>query len=302
MGLSPSDRRWLAGAACRAAREAGDFIRASRPAVVERKPGGQSEASQVVTEIDRRSQEIILEVLQESVTRCSLGVLSEELHDDGSRLERDFFWSIDPLDGTLPFVESRPGYSVSIALVSRGGVPEIGVIVDPIHDTLHCAIRGGGITRNGEPWSPPPPRANVGVSVFADRSLLNHPGYGTVVAALDTGPVDPGSTGAGVLLGSGAVMNACRALESPPACYFKFPKEEEGGGALWDFAASACLFTEAGAVATNIHGGPLDLNRADGTWMNHEGVIFATSAALAARITGVHRDGSAARGTCGPGS
>jgi hypothetical protein len=139
------------------------------------------------------------------------------------------------------------------------------------------------------------------VSVFADRSLLNHPRYATVVAALGMGSVDPGSTGAGVLLGSGAVMNARKALERPPACYFKCPKEEEGGGALWDFAASACLSTEAGAVATNIHGGPLDLNRTDGTWMNHEGVIFATSDALAARITGIYRDGSAARGTCGPG-
>ena len=296
MRLSPSDRRWLAGSACRAAREAGNFIRASRPAVIECKPGGQSEASQVVTEVDRRSQEIILEALQASVTRFSLGVLSEELHDDCSRLERDFFWSIDPLDGTLPYVESRPGYAVSIALVSREGTPEIGVVVDPVRDTFYCARRGGGIIRDGEPWSAPPPRANAGVSVFADRSLLTLPRYATVAASLDAESLALGGTGAEVQLGSGAVMNACRALESAPACYFKFPKEEEGGGALWDFAATACLFTEAGAVATNIHGGPLDLNRTEGTWMNHEGVIFATSAALAARITRIYRDASAARG------
>ena len=76
-------------------------------------------------------------------------------------------------------------------------------------------------------------------------------------------------------------------------CRFKFPRKEEGGGALWDFAATACLYGEAGAVATNIHGGPLDLNRADGTWMNHEGVLFATSSAIAARITAIYRDWSA---------
>ncbi len=251
----------------------------------------------MVTEIDRRSQAIILEGLSESVSRFSLGVLSEELDDDGGRLERDFFWSIDPLDGTLPYVEARPGYAVSIALVSREGVPQIGVIVDPVHGTLYCALRGGGITRNGAPWSPPTTGADAGLSVYADRSLLKLPRYAAIEAALDGVCVELGLTAAEVLVGGGAVMNACQALEAPAACYFKFPSPEQGGGALWDFAASACLFTEAGAVATNIHGGPLDLNRADGTWMNHQGVLFATSSALAARIKGVYRAWCAARGT-----
>ena len=287
--LTPEDQRWLAESACRAARAAGDLIRRSRPGPVERKAGGQSEASQVVTETDRRSQEIILEALEKSVARFSLGVLSEELEDDGGRLERDFFWSIDPLDGTLPYAESRPGYAVSIALVSRAGVPQIGVLMDPVEDTLYCALRGGGVTRNGEPWSRPPGRSDVGLSVFADRSLVTLPGYAAVVAALDGASMEMGGNRARLLLGSGAVMNACQVLESPAACYFKFPREEDGGGALWDFAASACLFAEAGAVATNIHGGPLDLNRADGTWMNHEGVLYASSRSLAARVTRIYR-------------
>ena len=294
--LTPEDQRWLAESACSAARAAGGFIRRSRPGPVERKAGGQSEASQVVTETDRRSQEIILEALEESVARFSLGVLSEELEDDGGRLERDLFWSIDPLDGTLPYAESRPGYAVSIALVSRTGVPQIGVIMDPVQDTLYCARRGGGVTRNGAPWTRPRPRNDVGLSVFADRSLVTMPGYAAVTAALDGASMEMGGTPARVLLGSGAVMNACQVLESPAACYFKFPRKEDGGGALWDFAASACLFAEADAVATNIHGGPLDLNRADSTWMNHEGVLYASDRALAARIAGIYRDWRAASG------
>ena len=78
-------------------------------------------------------------------------------------------------------------------------------------------------------------------------------------------------------------MNACRVLAHPSACYFKFPGPT-GGGSLWDFAATACLFAEIGAVATDIHGGLLDLNRADSTLMNHRGVLFATDEALARRI------------------
>ena len=48
-------------------------------------------------------------------------------------------------------------------------------------------------------------------------------------------------------IGGGAVLNACQVLEHPPALYFKRPKKQPGGGSLWDFAATACLFEEAGA-------------------------------------------------------
>ena len=78
-------------------------------------------------------------------------------------------------------------------------------------------------------------------------------------------------------------MNACGVLTTPPACYFKQPKPS-GGGSLWDFAATACLFAEAGAIATDVHGGPLDLNRADSTFLNHRGVLFATDETLAHQL------------------
>lgn len=79
------------------------------------------------------------------------------------------------------------------------------------------------------------------------------------------------------------MMNACGVLNRPPACYFKVPAPT-GGGSLWDFAATACLFHEVGAVATHMHGGSLELNRADSTNMNHRGVLFATDEVLAQRI------------------
>ena len=55
----------------------------------------------------------------------------------------------------------------------------------------------------------------------------------------------------------------------------KFPKKEIGGGSIWDFAATACIYQELGLTATNFGGGRLDLNRKDGTFMNHEGVFYA---------------------------
>jgi len=75
--------------------------------------------------------------------------------------------------------------------------------------------------------------------------------------------------------GAGSVMTAIRVLENGPAFMLKFPKKEKGGGSLWDFAATACIFHELGLPATNFEGGKLDLNRKDGTFMNHEGVFYA---------------------------
>ena len=78
-------------------------------------------------------------------------------------------------------------------------------------------------------------------------------------------------------------MNACKVLANPLACYVKSPKQT-GGGSLWDYPATACIFGEAGAVATDIYGQRFDLNRADSTLMCHRGILFATDGTVAERI------------------
>ena len=83
-------------------------------------------------------------------------------------------------------------------------------------------------------------------------------------------------------------MNACKVLANPLACYVKLPKQN-GGGSLWDYAGTACIFSEAGAVATDIYGQCFDLNRADSTLMCHRGILFATDETLAQRIRALFR-------------
>ena len=78
-------------------------------------------------------------------------------------------------------------------------------------------------------------------------------------------------------------MNACKVLTNPFACYLKLPKAD-GGGSLWDYAATACLFKEAGAVATDVYGKNFELNRGDSTLMCHRGILFATNESLARKI------------------
>ncbi len=93
-----------------------------------------------------------------------------------------------------------------------------------------------------------------------------------------------------MVYGNGAVKNACHVLGSPEAFYIKLPQTKPGGGSIWDFAATACLFNESGAWVSDVYGNPLDLNRVDSTFMNHRGVVFASSALIVRTLLGQMSD------------
>ena len=281
------DLEALTRKAVQAAREAGQIIRSHQDREIDvlHKEGGHTYASQVVTEVDRKAQDAILQVLEPSCEECDLAVLTEESEDDGGRLEKDAFWCIDPMDGTLPFIRKEPGYSVSIALVARDGSPQIGVVFDPVHDVLWQATKGQGVRRNGEVWTMESQGKEL--TFTYDRSFEGRPERERVLRDLEAYAQTIGLKKLVATQFGGAVINACHALESAPGCHFKFAKPQEGGGSLWDYAATACLFEEAGAVVSDVHGEPLDLNRSDSTFMNHRGAVYATDENLAQRIRAI---------------
>lgn len=291
MRLSENDLSLLAQCAIAAALQAGLLIarHALRPIAVESKDGGASLAAQAVTEADRASQDLILRALLPTCERFDIAMLSEESPDDRSRLRRDFFWSVDPLDGTLPFVEGVPGYSVSIALVSREGVPLIGTVYDPVAQTLYHAVKDRGIWRNGRAFEPEPARKDSLLIFVTDKSFAEDPLYAPTLVELETIAAELGYPGATLNLQGGAAMNACLALDRPGSCYFKFPKPQKGGGSVWDYAATACLFREAGLPASDIEGRPFDLNPTGSTFMNRCGVLYCSDRAIAERTMRAYR-------------
>lgn len=291
MNLTPEDLASLAQQAIAAATRAGglvtDFI--GKNVEVQNKPGGNSLASQVVTEVDLRAESIIVESLRPAIERFDLGLLTEERGDDGSRLAKDYFWCIDPIDGTLSFIEGVPGYAVSIALVAKSGAPQIGVVYDPLSGTLYSAVKDQGAVRGGKPWSLAPGSSLSGkaLTLVCDRSLEDQPFYPRLLEQFEGIAERSGATGLITRHKGGAVMNGCWTLENHPACYFKFPRPRQGGGSVWDFAAIACLFQELGAVATDFEGSPLQLNNVESTFMNRRGVLFSTEQSLVAEIQGL---------------
>ena len=72
------------------------------------------------------------------------GWLSEESVDDTDRLERDFVWIVDPIDGTREFVKGTPEFSVSVGLAYRGE-PVLGAVALPADRRILYGARGQGV-------------------------------------------------------------------------------------------------------------------------------------------------------------
>lgn len=260
--------------AIQAATKAGLYIDTHKPITVEHKSVGSSVASQVVTEVDRASQKLIIEALQASIQQYDLGLLAEEEDDDGSRLVKDYFWCIDPLDGTLPFIEGRSGYAVAIALINKNGVPEIGVVYNPREEKCYSAIRGGGVFLNGETFIPQEKEKET-FTIFHHRSLLKYPNCNEILQEYQNSFEEKGHRKFKSIHHGGAVMNAIWVIENQPSFYFALPKKAQGGGCIWDYAATACLFFELGYQVTDYYGKLLMLNDPETIFMNRVGVKFS---------------------------
>ena len=95
--------------------------------------------------IDRMAEAIIIEQIRE--TYPDHAILAEE---SGSiQGNSEFTWIIDPLDGTLNFLQGIPHFSVSIGIM-KGLHHEHGVIVDPVRGDEFVASRGSGAQLNGK--------------------------------------------------------------------------------------------------------------------------------------------------------
>jgi fructose-1,6-bisphosphatase/inositol monophosphatase family enzyme len=268
------DLQHLTNIAIEAARSAGKVIQnyMNDDIVVEQKEGGSTYASQVVTKVDRECEAIILSYLKPTCETYDIGLLSEETKDDGSRLKKAYFWCIDPMDGTLAFIKKRPGFSVSIALIAKDGTPVIGVVFDPSTATLYHAIKGKGAFKNNMPLIIK--KTNNYLTYLTDKTLKDTPNASKIQQILNKHKTNLGLKDTKELSGKGAVLCAISVLENGPACFLKLPKKELGGGSIWDYAATACIYNELGLPATNFNGEPLELNKTNSTFMNDVGVCY----------------------------
>ncbi len=92
-----------------------------------------------LTAADKKANTIIISKLEE--TYKEFAILSEEEKDNLARLENDYCFIVDPLDGTKEFINRNGEFTVNIALAYKHEVV-IGVIYVPVTKELYYASKG----------------------------------------------------------------------------------------------------------------------------------------------------------------
>jgi len=113
----------------------------------------------LVTVADRTVEKLIRDRLGEAFPEH--GIYGEE--GTRERMEGEFRWYVDPLDGTTNFAHGLPQFCVSLGLEQRqaqlpaelrpdqDGTLVAAVIYDPMRNELYTAERGRGALLNGKP-------------------------------------------------------------------------------------------------------------------------------------------------------
>lgn len=117
-------------------------------------------AVDLVTDFDKRSQEVILSHLSSRFPDHDF--LAEE--DISEQRGSEYRWIIDPIDGTTNYAHKLPIFCVSIALEWKSEVV-CGVIYDPMRKEMFSAIKRKGSVLNGQ-------RIRTSMTDDLDKSLL----------------------------------------------------------------------------------------------------------------------------------
>ena len=207
----------------------------------------------LVTVADRTSEKLIVERLHAIFP--GHGIFGEEGTRD--RLDREYRWYVDPLDGTTNFAHGFPVFCVSLGLEHRpaglaaneDGTLVAGVVYDPTRDELFVTEKGKGAYLNGRKMHTSrtdnlaesllatgfPSRArheNPNIHFYHEITLRSHGVRRAGSAALDL------------------AYTACGRMDG----YWEFNLNP------WDTAAGALLVFEAGGTVTGFDGSPFKLD------------------------------------------
>ena len=97
-----------------------------------------------VTNADLKAEKIIIEELKKA--RPNYSIISEEKGSEDNKDKKNI-WIIDPIDGTLNFLNGIPQFAISVGYEEEGEII-CGVIFNPITNEMFCAEKGNGAYLN----------------------------------------------------------------------------------------------------------------------------------------------------------
>lgn len=130
-----------------------------------------------VTAADKAAHAIISAYL----TPTNIPILSEEgKHQDyTTRQQWDYFWLVDPLDGTKEFISKNGEFTVNIALIHKNK-PVAGVVYAPVLGDLYYGSKETGVYKNNIQLTALPQKQSLNdllikpsITIIASRSHLS---------------------------------------------------------------------------------------------------------------------------------
>ncbi len=218
-----------------------------------------------VTVADRAANELIVRRLSREFPDD--GILAEESVDTKTRLAKRRVWMIDPLDGTTGFIDRNGDFAVQIGLTLEGACV-MGVVYQPLADTLYWAARGAGswIKRPGLETT----RARVsGRNILSEMRMAASRTHRS--ARLDM-VVEKLGVKEEVRRGSVGVKVGLIVEQQCDLYVHLSPRSKQ-----WDTCAPEIILTEAGGRLTDLFGEPFRYNASD--IQNRNGIIASNGAA-----------------------
>jgi 3'(2'), 5'-bisphosphate nucleotidase len=199
-----------------------------------------------LTLADQAAHRLILALLEQT----GLPVLSEEGADIPYSVRKDweYYWLVDPLDGTKEFVKRNGEFTVNIALIHLGK-PVMGVVYAPVLDWLYWGSLESGAWKqegNMEPVRLEKVPNTAIKTIVASRSHMNQQTKDFITKYPEAKVVNMGSS-----------LKITLVAENKAQLYPRFGPTME-----WDTAAAhAVVNAMGGAVLTLENGVPLSYNK-----------------------------------------
>ena len=171
--------------------------------------------------------------------------LSEEAKDNKKRLEQDYVWIIDPIDGTKGFIQENGEFAVMIGLTYKGKT-SFGVVALPASNEIFYGGTNLGIhCQKDDKDIELPPFNPTGNRVFLSRHHLD-PKVKDFVDKMNYQSLSCGSVG----------VKVCRILQGKGEHYIHSSNVGE-----WDTAAPEALLKAAGGTFVGQDGKELTYNK-----------------------------------------
>lgn len=210
-----------------------------------------------LTMADRHSHEVITKGL----TKATIGgyvlpALSEEGKGTAykERSKWEYFWLVDPLDGTKEFIKRNGEFTVNIALVRRRE-PVLGIIYVPINKVAYFAAKGMGAYRLDDTVSKDPAdvlliskrlpciRTTRPFTVVGSRSHMSRETEDYVIMLKE-------KHRAVKFISAGSSLKFCLIAEGRADVYPRFGPTME-----WDTAAGQIIIEESGGEVVGVDDG-----------------------------------------------